>query len=495
MSRTMLRRPFAVRRIFVALVLLASSCARTAETAPHDIFEEALSISKELSPETDIDECRAAWKRLIDDTRAALDAERKNAADGQLSSDAAIRVMNEKLLINRSVTYISNKYWRDSVFTSALMMKRGNCLSTSLLYYLAGSELKLPVTLAFLPEHAFVRWDDGKNVINIETTDKGAPFTDKMAMDLFELQEADRKPNTYLCHLEPREIRAHLLANWSTVFFSLQNTARSDALLQQALDLCPENRGLRLFEARQFLFNGAIEKAEASYKKLLQLDNDSPWASNTAAMAYSQFLQARGRIDEAIKIVSDRMGSAPIHMKVNFLKQAGTLLRHKRNFPLAIQCHRQYALLKPGADAYDDLGSVLTEAHEGKEAIEAYEKALSYNPENFFTKVILAGLYERAGDKEKGRAYFAKIEKPRENQDIWYCALVWYYANISEEALMLENMEIALKADPSGHVYQYFVREPDLDPYRKAESFKKLMARFAPRTEPRKEPTPAGVAP
>jgi len=67
----------------------------------------------------------------------------------------------------------------------------------------------------------------------------------------------------------------------------------------------------------------------------------------------------------------------------------------------------------------------------------------------------------------------------------WYCALVWYYANIKEKDQMLLNMAAAFKGDQSGHVYQYFVREPDLDPYREDSAFKSLMDANKP------EPAPA----
>lgn len=47
---------------------------------------------------------------------------------------------------------------------------------------------------------------------------------------------------------------------------------------------------------------------------------------------------------------------------------------------------------------------------------------------------------------------------------------------------MLEQMRIALQLDTTGHVYQYFLREPDLDPYREQPEYKQMVKECTPRT-------------
>ena len=89
-----------------------------------------------------------------------------------------IAVLNKSLLAERDVNYLSNLYWRDATLAASLLRKRGNCLSTSTLYMLAGEALKLPIHMVLIPRHAFARWDDGKVRINIETTNKGAEHPD-----------------------------------------------------------------------------------------------------------------------------------------------------------------------------------------------------------------------------------------------------------------------------------------------------------------------------
>jgi hypothetical protein len=117
------------------------------------------------------------------------------------------------------------------------------------------------------------------------------------------------------------------------------------------------------------------------------------------------------------------------------------------------------------------------------------EKNLEFRIKNSETR--------KDGNKEKGRALFATIKEPRDNKVTWYCALVWYYANIKDEERLVENMRLALEMERSGHVYQYFVREPDLDPYRQRPAFKALMEAHAPKEGPaqekKAEPEPVGA--
>ncbi len=456
-----------------------------ADNAESSLFEEALSISKQLDPETDLAKCREVWTVRLDVLRSAL-AVRKEKKGRALSAVETIEVLNRFVLVNRNVAYISNKYWRDSLFTSALLNNRGNCLSTSLFYYLLACELKLPITLAFAPRHAFVRWADGQHVLNIETTDNGKIRTDETLKKNYQLCDEDRKQNGFLVTLTRRQIRSALRNNWSSIFYSLEKRERAWDLLRKARAGWPENTHFSLTEASFLMREGNISKAE----KILVMFKEKatgPWARSQAAVSYSTWLQSQGRSKEAIAWLEPCLEDAPQGMKLNIINRLGTLFRHTRDFEKAIKIHRLHAQIEPGEDSYNQLGSVLTEAHRDKDAIEAYQKALHCNPENFFTKVILAGLYERSGDKEKGRAYFAKIEKPRARLVTWYCALVWYYANIKEEQLMLENMKAALALDRSGHTYHYFVREPDLDPYRQNAAFVDCMNQFKP---PAPKPNP-----
>ncbi|MCZ7644317.1 MAG: tetratricopeptide repeat protein [Planctomycetota bacterium] len=425
----------------LALVLVCAAGARGEE----DLFTEALAISKRLDPETDEAACRREFAALVAEIKANLAA--ANVADPAEPQHrpAVLAELNRRILIDRQVSYISNKYWRDSLFTAALLRKRGNCLSTALLYHFVARELKLPAGLALLPDHALICWPDAQAPLFVETTAKGQLIPRDALMLKYGLEEADLKPNGFLVPLAEPDLRAELRGNWSRILWTMTEREEALALLKKARAGRPDDPHLKLQEARYLLELGRVEEARPMLEGLLKAGGGS-YAKAQAACAWADFLTTRGRIDEALEVLGANWEGAPNFLKLRMLDQLGELHRHKRDFEKAIRYHKLLTTLDPGAESYDELGSVLTEAHRDAEAIAAYEKALTYNPENFFTRVILAGLYERSGEREKGRAYFAKIEEPRDHKLTWHCALVWYYANIKEEEKNARGDEEVLRA-------------------------------------------------
>src|SRR5205823_3714690 len=147
----------------------------------------------------------------------------------------------------------------------------------------------------------------------------------------------------------------------------------------------------------------------------------------------------------------------------------------KRNFENAIPFYEFIARMRPDEKSLTNLGSVLSEARRNEQAVAAMEKALALNPESFSVQLELAVLYDRVGQKEKGRGTFDKLEEPRDNKRHWHRSLAFYYANVNDEKKMIEHMDAAFKLDASGDTYQYFIREQDMDSYREHDDFKKLM--------------------
>jgi tetratricopeptide (TPR) repeat protein len=467
----------------IALALAADVCGQERVAKPRAkalLFDEALQWSKTINPSVDPDRARKEWAALRKETKSQVEAQRQHR--GKLPPLKAVEALNRCLLLDRKVSYLSNRYWRDSLFTTALLDKRGNCLSTSLLYYLMARELELPVHLAFAPEHAFVRWDDGVTVFNIETTDRGSLFSDLEGMQRFELTTKDLKNNGFLVSLTVQEQRARLFAVWSATLHSVNHRREAHSLLEEAIDIWPKNAAFRLQLAGYRLrATGRTEGAEKELKSMLEQQEVGPWTRASAALALARFFGLQGRIDDAIDCLMSSINDAPPGQRVEMATELGHMYRHRRDFDEAIRFHQLAAVLKPGEENFNELGSVLTEAHHDAEAIKAYEAALQFNSENFFTKVILSGLYERSGDKKWGRALFASIEPPRENKLTWHSALVWYYAVTKQPTQLITHMDAAFSLDASGATYGYFLREPDLDPYREMPAFAELMLRNKPR--------------
>ena len=465
--------------VLCVLVPLWTDAAQVHAAPGDDLFEEALRFAKRFDPATDPDACRVAFDALqaliLGDIEAATKASGK-----PLSAEQTIGILNRRILKDRRVTYLSNQYWRDSLFTAALVKKKGNCVSTSLLYHLLSRRLNLPVRLTVVPEHVLVRWEDERGAHNIETTDGGRLITQDDLLRKYRIERADREEAGFGRSLTDDEARAELLKTWADTAGLIDENDAALSMLEEAGRLWPENRLITLHRANQLRSMGRGKEAEAIVGAVLD-GTRSAYVACYAGLLLSNILENGRRFDEAIEVARKALRNAGRNQVARLSEQLGRLYRHKREFDRAIAYHQMAADLRNDAFGYGSLGSVLTEAGKYKEAIAAYERSVALNPEDPFPRVILAGLHERTGDKAKGRALFASVERPRGSTLTWLGALVWYYAVVEDDARLFENMEAALRADPSGALYNYFVREPELDRHRKKPKFVEIMKRYGPK--------------
>ena len=92
----------------------------------------------------------------------------------------------------------------------------GTCTSMPVLYVAVGRRLGYPLKLVQTKAHVFVRWDDGKECFNIETTSNGgaAGYPDDYYRTWPEKwTDAEANANRYLISLSPAEELAQFMAN------------------------------------------------------------------------------------------------------------------------------------------------------------------------------------------------------------------------------------------------------------------------------------------
>lgn len=471
--RTTARSLHRVHVTLAAFVLFVCTTTRVGAqdaTAPEDLLTEALRVSAELDETTDIAAARCAFVALVDKIRPRLTPTIRS------TPKAVVAVLSEHVLRERKATYLNNLYWRDSLFTSALLRNRGNCVATSLLYHLVARELGLPVRIATAPRHMYVRWEGERERFAIETTAGGAIVPDEMLLDLPAL---DASEGAYGRGLTDREARATLLRIWGDTFATVTRDDRAGELYRSARELWPGSRDILMAYAGFLARRGRPDEARAI---ALEVQNTS------RGRHYRGLAEALlGRLDEdtrdferALDRTHAALPQVGLAMVPTMLHRVGVLYRHQRNFEAAIAIHRLGVAMRPDQNGWSILASALTEAHRDVEAIAAYEEASRLNPEDFFSKVILAGLYERQGQRARGRALFDGIAEPKEQRLQWLGALVWYYAVTEQVEPLIANMRLALKEDQGNWMINYFLREPDLDPYIHLPEVRALWAEHLP---------------
>lgn len=175
-----------------------------------------------------------------------------------------LAVLADRLLPRRGGPRNANEIWpeREEPFLlwHVLRSGRGNCLGFTSLYLAVGERLGLPLHAVLAPGHVFVRWDDGRIRINVETTDGGREYPDEHYLDLgpgLSVAAEDAAAGHFLVNLTKRETVGLVCVNLSELYRTGPfKDGRGPALIhaERACELFPGcgrawlARGISLFE-------------------------------------------------------------------------------------------------------------------------------------------------------------------------------------------------------------------------------------------------------
>jgi len=132
-----------------------------------DLVDEALKVSQSIDPEFDI----AAYRARLD----ALATRLARAAAAGTTPREKVRLANVQLFEREGFQAGDVGV---NLVDIVLDKRQGNCIGLSVLYLCATRKLGLPLYLVSAPQHVFVRYDDGRERFNIETTTGGTLHDD-----------------------------------------------------------------------------------------------------------------------------------------------------------------------------------------------------------------------------------------------------------------------------------------------------------------------------
>jgi len=122
-----------------------------------DVAAEWLRATKLLKPDFDISTYRARLDALLERLCSA-------AAGGETPKER-VRLVANQLLEHEGFAFKSETYGLDAVIDQ----KKANCLGLSLLNLCVAQKLGMPLELVSGDTHGFVRYDDGRELFDIET--------------------------------------------------------------------------------------------------------------------------------------------------------------------------------------------------------------------------------------------------------------------------------------------------------------------------------------
>lgn len=389
-------------------------------------------------------------------------------------SPQAINVINKYLFEKKGFESVedANKPG-DLLLHSVMDKKQGYCLSLSVLYLTLAERVGLPVYGVVVPEHFFVRYDDGENRYNIETTSGGSILSDEHYVKKFDVPDTD---TIYMQNLNKKQVLGcffnnlgnsyNCIGDYNSAMKALTNAVEINPTLaesrinlanlyirekrfrealeqyQRACRLNPRNSQAHQGLANIFLRMEQPRKAISEYRKMLKLDSDAANVYESLAIAYRQV----GDIAKAKELLERALVWKP--NDTGLLIQLGDTLYEAGNFQDAVLQYRMSLGAGETPQAYLGLAKCYRELGDEESRIQAYRDALRLNPDMVSALTGLAEIYFDRKDYAGAERLYKKAVNIRGGESSLYHNLAACYSNQEKYELAEKNYKKALELDP-----------------------------------------------
>jgi tetratricopeptide (TPR) repeat protein len=376
------------------------------------------------------------YQQQLDDIATEIRS-RLKAKNAQMGVPA-IPIINDYLFNELKFKAIDKATDPYDLFLHSVMDRRqGYCLSLSILYLAIGERLGLPLYGVVVPEHFFIRYDDGQVRFNIETTAKGNSAADDYYIRKFNVP---KNSTIYMTNLNKRQTLGCFFNNLGNVYGSINNVDQAIASLQWAVYINPSLAESRINLGNNYLLKNRVDDAITEYLAALKTSPDNAKAHSNLANAYQKrewFNDAINEYTAAIKLDHD-IAEAYLGMGLcyNKLNQTGS----------EIDAYLKALAIKPNMfEALANLGSVYFNKGNFDAAIEQYNKAARVNPNNAGLHYQLGAAYSNKGDYENAaKALLKAVELDPKMADAHY-GLGFAYYKLKNYDPAMEHIKTAEK--------------------------------------------------
>lgn len=463
----------AMRCLFVCLLLLPV-IVPAEQLDGSALLDAVLRINAIQEPELDADAVRQRIDELVEACRARIPSD----AD----AEQTIAALNQVLLTDREVTYLSNRYWRDATLVAAAMRGACNCLGGSILYVVVARHLELPIRMVLVPRHALVRWQDGGTRINIETTAGGVAVPDyhylsgASSSHLADLQllglNRSLSDDEFLAEL--RSIAAGHLRGQGRLEEACE-------LMRAVVDALPQRDDHRLdWLTMQADLSGDRAAYRAGLSSMAQR-TQAPSIATRVHLALAAEYAAEGAFDQEREQLLQALRSTPKNMLAQVLTRLAFCHRSLQDWRGA----RRYmelalTLVDPGSPVLAmqlyNLAILQKNDADLSAALASIDRALAINPESWNLQVLKAGYLVLDGRRQEGLDRFATVAKPRADEAFWNDMQAWFYAVSEQRERFYEAFEHALRTADNPQILTWIAQDVDLDVYRDEEPFQRLLS-------------------
>lgn len=330
-----------------------------------------LTIARESYPEINIDTYLKKLDTIVKNIQTSLGDETE--------PEQIIKTMNLVIFNELQFQYIQTGNLDAISLHKVLDTNIGNCVGLSILYLCIAEGLHLPIHGVSVPEHIFVRYDDGDFRRNIETGYEGMATPDSYYINMpgKRISQTSMKNGAYLKNLTRNEVIADIYLNRSLI---QKEKGHIEAALKDI------NHAIELHgnDAVAFCNRGVIyekmddtEQAIRDYNKAVELNPD-----------YAPVYFNRGSLYAAIKVFDKAIMD---YSKALSLDPASAVSYYNRGLAfnmvdrvdLAIEDLSKAIALDPKfAAAYAHRGLAYAESGNEEEALADFNKGLELDPDN-----------------------------------------------------------------------------------------------------------------
>lgn len=375
-----------------ALYLLHRTTFRNDETLSaterivrdNDIYTASLLLARQYYEDIDIADANRALQQVVVVLQVRI--------AGQKTPAEAIACINDCLFreyrLQASDLLVVENLLPDKVLAN----RRGHCVGLSLLYLALAEKLGLPVFMKHVPSHAYLCYDDGSTVFNIDPTLEGAAYPDIYYASHFACPE--RHP--VINKLNKREALGLFLNNLA--HHSRQDT-RALIIQNQALMLKPDCETVHTNMGVLLAGQGKTKQAAKHLEQAVRI-NPSSWQPY---VQLAKICYHHGRYKRASECYAEAVNLLPKSFNMRVLHEHGVpgkqvLIDHARSI-LACEDTPRETLIGCGAALFQQGMHELSN--------EVFTRALVRYPENLLTHEYCALTDFHLGNYEQARQHAA----------------------------------------------------------------------------------------
>lgn len=264
---------------------------------------------------------------------------------------------------------------------SVLDSRRGVCLGVSILYICLAQRLNLELQMVTPPGHIFVRWGQGDEVINIETTARGVHLPDEkyLGVDTRSLEQRNIKEVIGLAHF-----------NQASVFWERKQHDKALASYAKAKPYLPEDRLLIELMGFNHLLIGEKEKGTQLLKQIVDHVPDHAVCKETIS-------------DDFLNGVVDIDGIQAVFLHVD--EQRDSIIAKRKALEAALL---KYPKFREGLFS---LAGTWLQLHRTGEALQALCRYHEIDPNHATVEYYLSAIYAERLDFNNAWKHFRIAEK------------------------------------------------------------------------------------